>query len=93
MFCLNELPQSQDKTESLYRRFVPVPFKRRYMDGEKNPLIKDDYLKRPEVLDYVAHKALSMPLFEAFSVPAASEKLLNEIRLDNDQMLQFINEF
>ncbi|WP_195225912.1 hypothetical protein [Schaalia turicensis] len=45
------------------------------------------------MLDYVAHKALSMPLFEAFSVPAASEKLLNEIRLDNDQMLQFINEF
>ena len=34
-----------------------------------------------------------MPLFEAFSVPAASEKLLNEIRLDNDQMLQFIDEF
>lgn len=40
VFCLNELPQSQDKIESLYRRFVPVPFKRRYMDGEKNPSSK-----------------------------------------------------
>ena len=93
VFCLNELPQSQDKTESLYRRFVPVPFKRRYMGAKKNPLIKSEYLKRPEVLDYVAQKALSMPLFEAFDVPSESECILDEIRLENDQVLQFVEEF
>lgn len=93
VFCLNELPQSQDKTKSLYRRFVPVPFKRRYMGSEKNPLIKSDYLKRPEVLDYVARKALSMPLFDAFDVPRESDRILNEIRRDNDLTLQFVEEF
>lgn len=92
VFCLNELPSSRDKTESLYRRFLAVPFKRRYVDEDKNPLIKSDYLKRPEVLDYVTHKALSMPLFEAFDVPAASEELLDDIRVDNDPVSQFAEE-
>ncbi|MGJ9705161.1 DNA primase family protein [Actinotignum sp. GS-2025b] len=92
VFCLNELPSSRDKTESLYRRFLAVPFKRRYVDGDKNPLIKSDYLKRPEVLDYVTHKALSMPLFDEFDVPAASAELLDDIRVDNDPVSQFAEE-
>lgn len=92
VFCLNALPASKDRTESFYRRFLPVPFKRRYTDGDKNPLIKSDYLKRPEVLDYVAHKALSMPLFDEFDVPAASKELLGMIRVENDPVAQFAEE-
>lgn len=93
VFCVNELPESKDKTESLYRRLLLVPFKRRYVGTERNPLIKHDYLKRREVLEYVAHKALMMPLFDAFCEPEASRELLSETRVENDPVLQFAEEF
>lgn len=93
VFCVNELPGSKDKTESLYRRLLLVPFKRRYVGTERNPLIKHDYLKRREVLEYVAHKALMMPLFETFCEPKVSRELLGETRVENDPVLQFAEEF
>ena len=93
VFCVNELPESKDKTESLYRRLLLVPFKRRYVGTERNPLIKHDYLKRREVLEYVAHKALMMPLFETFCEPKVSRELLGETRVENDPVLQFAEEF
>lgn len=93
VFCVNELPESKDKTESLYRRLLLVPFKRRYVGTERNPLIKHDYLKRREVLEYVARKALMHPLFETFCEPEASRELLGETRVENDPVLQFAEEF
>lgn len=93
VFCVNELPESKDKTESLYRRLLLVPFKRRYVGTERNPLIKHDYLKRREVLEYIARKALTMPLFDAFCEPEASRELLGETRVENDPVLQFAEEF
>lgn len=93
VFCLNELPGSKDKSESLYRRFLPVPFNRRYMGQERNPAIKNDYIARREVLEYVAHRALTMPLFDEFSEPAASQVLLDTIRVENDPVLQFAEVF
>ena len=93
VFCVNELPSSKDKSESLYRRFVPIPFLKRYFGADKNPAIKNDYVKRPEVLEYVAHKALMMDLFDEFIMPEVCEKLLGEIRVENDPVLQFAEEF
>jgi len=60
---------------------------------ERNPLIKHDYLKRREVLEYVAHKALTMPLFDAFCEPEASRELLGVTRVEKDPVLQFAEEF
>lgn len=93
VFCVNELPSSKDKSESLYRRFVPIPFLKRYFGADKNPAIKNDYVKQPEVLEYVAHKALMMDLDDEFIMPEVCEKLLGEIRLENDPVLQFAEEF
>lgn len=93
VFCANELPSSKDKSESLYRRFIPIPFLKRYVGADENKAIKDDYVKRPEVLEYVAYKALMMPLFDTFTEPAVCKKLLNQIRVENDPVLQFAEEF
>ena len=93
VFCVNELPSSKDKSESLYRRFIPIPFLKRYFGADKNPAIKNDYVKRPKVLEYVAHKALMMDLVDEFIMPEVCEKLLGEIRLENDPVLQFAEEF
>ena len=93
VFCVNELPSSKDKSESLYRRLMPIPFLKRYVGADENKAIKDDYVKRPEVLEYVAYKALMMPLFDTFTEPAVCKKLLNQIRVENDPVLQFAEEF
>ena len=93
VFCVNELPASKDKSESFYRRFVAIPFLKRYLGADENTAIKNDYVKRPEVLEYVAYKALMMPLFDTFTTPAVCEELLNQIRVENDPVLQFAEEF
>lgn len=93
VFCVNELPSSKDKSESLYRRFIPIPFLKRYVGADENKAIKDDYVKRREVLEYVVHEALMMDLFDSPDMPAVCEKLLGQIREDNDPVLQFAKEF
>lgn len=93
VFCVNELPSSKDKSESLYRRFVAIPFLKRYVGADENTAIKNDYVKRPKVLEYVAHKALMMPWFNTFIEPAVCKELLGQIRVENDPVLQFAEEF
>ena len=93
VFCVNELPASKDKSESLYRRFIPIPFLKRYVGADENKAIKNDYVKRPKVLEYVAHKALMMPWFDTFIEPAVCKELLGQIRVENDPVLQFAEEF
>ena len=93
VFCVNELPSSKDKSESFYRRFVAIPFLKRYVGADENKAIKNDYVKRREVLEYVVHKALMMDLFNSFIEPAVCNKLLGQIREDNDPVLQFAKEF
>lgn len=93
VFCVNELPSSKDKSESFYRRFVAIPFLKRYVGADENKAIKNDYVKRREVLEYVVYKVLMKDLFDSFDVPPVCEKLLDEIREDNDPVLQFAKEF
>lgn len=90
---MNELPSSKDKSESFYRRFVAIPFLKRYVGSNENTAIKNDYVKRAEVLEYVARKALMMPIFDAFITPSVCDDLLGEIRVENDPVLQFAEEF
>lgn len=93
VFCVNELPSSKDKSESFYRRFVAIPFLKRYTGANENTAIKHDYVRRTEVLEYVARKALMLPLFDAFVTPSVCDDLLGEIRIENDPVLQFAQEF
>lgn len=48
--CVNELPRLRDRSESMYRRLLVVPFEKRF-EGNERKYIKDDYLKRKEVLE------------------------------------------
>ena len=93
VFCANELPSSKDKSESLYRRLIFIPFPKRYVGADENKAIKNDYVKRREVLEYVAHKALMMDLFDSFIEPAVCKEQLDRFRVENDPVLQFAEEF
>lgn len=87
--CLNELPHFADKSEALYRRFLIVPFEKCFTGCERT-YIKQDYLGRKEVLEYVMHKALHMD-FKEFSNPAACQELLDRFKTSNDPVRDFLD--
>ena len=88
--CLNEFPRIRDRSESLYRRQLFIPFDKCYT-GSERPYIKGDYLSRPEVLEYVLFKVLNMDYYE-FSEPAACKAMLDELKEANSPVREFVED-
>lgn len=89
--CLNEFPRIKDKSESFYRRQLFVPFDKCFTGMERD-YIRDDYLNRPEVLEYVLNKVLNMNYYK-LSEPAACKVVLAEYKNYNDPVREFMEEF
>ena len=89
--CVNELPKLRDKSESLYRRLLVIPFENRF-EGRERKYIKDDYLHRPDVLEYVLYKLLAETDYYEFDVPQTCVDMLAEFKLENDPIRQFAEE-
>lgn len=95
--CLNEFPRVKDKSESFYRRQLFVPFKKSFTGAERR-YIKDDYLKRTEVLEYVLWYVLHQAgaadpgNYYEFSEPAATKRVLTEYKEANDPVRAYWND-
>ncbi|MDX2547484.1 DNA primase family protein [Streptomyces sp. WI04-05B] len=96
--CLNEFPRVKDKSESFYRRQLFVPFTKSFTGAEKK-YIKDDYLQRREVLEYVFWYAInragasSPGDYYQLSEPVATKEVLAEYKEANDPVRAFWEEF
>lgn len=91
--CLNEFPRIKDKSESFYRRQLFIKFDKCFT-GKERRYIKDDYLHRKEVLEYVAYKVLhEMPEYYELTEPQACKDTLNDYKEFNDPVRQFFEEF
>lgn len=88
--CINDLPKFSDKSESLYRRFLFVPFDKCFT-GYERKYIKADYLHRQDVLEYVLYKVLNTN-FYAFDEPRASRLLLSDYKISNDPVRDFLDD-
>lgn len=88
--CLNEMPRIKDKSDSFYRRQLFVPFTKCFT-GATREYIKDDYLKRGDVLRYVLKRVLHMDYYE-LSEPEACRLMLDEYKDFNDPVRQFVDE-
>lgn len=88
--CLNEMPKIKDKSDSFYRRQLFVPFTKCFTGAERK-YIKNDYLKRQDVLEYVMHKVLMMNYY-TLSTPAICATALEEYKEFNDPVRQFMSE-
>ena len=89
--CINNMMRMQDKTGSFARRLLIIPFDKCFT-GDENKKIKDEYLARQDVLEYVVFRALNMR-FDEFSNPQACIDALAEQRVYNDPVRQFWDEF
>ncbi|WP_181273592.1 DNA primase family protein [Brevibacterium oceani] len=96
--CLNEFPRVKDKSESFYRRQLFVPFTKSFTGREKK-YIKDDYLQRREVLEYVFWYAINRAgaadpgNYYQLSEPVATKEVLAEYKDFNDPVRAFWEEF
>ena len=88
--CLNEFPKIRDKSDSFYRRQLFIPFTKCFTGAERK-YIKNDYLQRQEVLEYVLYKVLNMNYY-VLSTPTACKNALEEYKEFNDPVRQFVNE-
>lgn len=88
--CLNEMPRIKDKSDSFFRRQLFIPFTKCFT-GRERKYIKNDYLKRPEVLEYVLYKVLNMNYY-SFDEPQACKDALDEYKEFNDPIRQFFND-
>ena len=88
--CLNEFPRIRDRSDSFYRRQLFIPFDKCFT-GRERTYIKNDYLHRPAVLEYVLHKVLHMDYYK-LNEPEACKAVLNEYKEFNDPIRQFFEE-
>lgn len=89
--CINDLPRIRDKSDSFYRRQILVPMDKCFTVGERR-YIKDDYLSRREVLEYVLKRVLHDNFYE-LSIPAKCRDLLGAYKELNDPVREFLGEF
>ena len=90
--CLNEFPRIKDKSDSFYRRQLFIPFDKCFT-GRERKYIKNDYLHRNEVLEYVLYKVLHDMNYYTLLEPQACVSVLSEYKEFNDPVRQYFEEF
>lgn len=80
--CLNELPRFADHSPSMWRRWLFISLVAKF-EGRDRRYIKDDYLYRSEVLEYVLKRALEMD-FTDFTETESNRALKELAILSND---------
>ena len=86
--CVNAYPRLRDRSESMYRRLLVVPFNKRF-EGHERKYIKNDYLYRQDVLEYVLFHVLHDMDYYELSTPEVCVAALNEYRMVNDPVRDF----
>lgn len=92
--AMNSLPRFADLDEGTQNRLRVVEFRKSYANkggNRGNKDIKNKYMKDPQLLDWIAHKALSMPL-EDIIVNPDTEKLRKALILDSSPVAEFVDE-
>lgn len=88
--CLNELPRVKDRSDSFTRRFLIIRFAKCFT-GAARKYIKEDYVRRKDVLEYVLYRVLHMNYYK-LDEPVSCILAMNEYKEYNDPVRQFAAE-
>lgn len=83
---------TRDKSNSIYRRLLIVPFTHTFT-GIERPYIKRDYMNRTDVKEYILKRALETPVITEFIVTKENEDALYKTKLENNTVIEFLDEF
>lgn len=89
--CFNEFPRVKDRTPSFLRRIILVPMKKCFT-GRERKYIKEDYLQRPDVLEYALYRVLHTDYYE-LSEPQECKDALAAYNAYNNPLVRYWQEF
>ena len=98
IMCANEIPNSADKTEGYYRRFIIIPLDAKISstDADFDPNISDK-LATEEAKSYLLNLAIAglkrLLARGYFQELEETEKEINEYKAENDPIIAFVNEY
>ena len=92
IFSANSMPKVNDKTRGFLRRLCLVPFDADFNGGKENRAIRDDYMQRPETLEYILKIALELPAFEHFTQPHRVRDAIADYEVQNDFIKAFVKD-
>ena len=90
--CSNDFPDIKDKTDSLYRRILPLDFKKCFTDCDRR-YIQNDYVHRKEVREYVLKRIIEMGDIRELTMPKASKDAMAMFIAETNPVDEFFNEF
>lgn len=90
---MNGVPRFKDSTDAHLRRFRIVKFNHQYQATPENRKIKDDYINRKELLEWLLYKALHSEPVTTFIQTNESDEATHEIKEDNAAVYYFINKY
>lgn len=95
IFSANQIPQSADRSDAFYRRWIIIPFTRKF-EGELADRNLKHKLTSPEELSGIMNLAISglKRLYQnkGFTEPPQCLQALNEYKRQNDSVAEFVNE-
>ena len=83
---------TKDKSDSIYRRLLIVPFTHTFT-GHERPYIKHDYMNRTDVKEYILKRALEAPIVTEFIITNENNDALYQTKLENNSVIEFLDEF
>ncbi|MGT2785346.1 DNA primase family protein [Streptococcus merionis] len=86
----NGFPRMDGDKGAIDRRFRVLPFTNAFK-GKPNKAIREDYIKRKEVLEYLLKLAIETPVMDIN--PKASRELLHQFQQDMNPVISFVDEF
>lgn len=92
--CQNSKLRTADSSDSFWRRQLWIEFDRNFAKDGDRKYVKDDYLKRKEVLEYIVYRVLVlMPDYYKFDIPSVCIESIDELKEYNSDVRLFWNEF
>ena len=88
---LNGALLTKDKSNSIYRRLLIIPFTHSFT-GLERPYIKRDYMDRTKVKEYILKRALEAPIVTEFITTTDNEIALHHTKIENNTVYEFLDE-
>lgn len=88
--CLNDMPRLRDRSGSVARRIIMIPFDQTFT-GRENPDIKEKYIADERTLEWFVSRAIELDI-DKFAKPDECNRLLNEFKEFNSNVQEFFNE-
>ncbi|MEO6600787.1 MAG: phage/plasmid primase, P4 family [Polyangiaceae bacterium] len=93
-FACNELPGTSDQTEAYWKRFLPIPFNRRFTDAEQDKGLADRILQQEMagVAAWAVEGARRALRQDGLTVPSSVTARKGEWRKQSDQVALFADD-